>query len=248
MAKSNPNRPDMTWAQGTFAFCFGILVPLVGILCAARLKRERKPWLKGLILGSATTFLALVGCCFIAVFCYPHYRTLQQPPELLANAFALPGVAAGIAAVWFVSDARTASRRFCTIASVGLLITYIGGLGLCHEAFTWPFRKALPWSAQDIHEWCVAETLLPDYSYQLKARISEQQFRDYIARFGLTPHTPSRAYSDPISLTWDPAPELERDWWDPSESLDATFVRQGNRTWTLAKYEHGFLYLASTAY
>jgi hypothetical protein len=57
----------MRWAQGTFAFCFGTLVRAVGILCAIQLKRERKPLFKGLILGSGTTFLVLLGCCFIAV-------------------------------------------------------------------------------------------------------------------------------------------------------------------------------------
>ncbi len=132
----------MTWAQGTFAFCFGIVVPAVGVLCAARLKRERKPWFKGLILGSGATFLGLLGCCFIAVLCYPHYPTRQRPPELLANAFALPGVAAGIAAVWFVSDARSISRRFSIFASALVLLLYLGGLAVCyHTRLLGPFAR-----------------------------------------------------------------------------------------------------------
>jgi len=239
----------MTWAQGTFAFCFGILVPLVGTLCAVRLKLEGQRWLKGFILGSGATFLGLVGCCFIAVFCYPHYPTRQHPPELIANAFTLPGFAVGVAALWAISDARNTSKRFCIFASVVMLAAYLGALGLCYEVFTWTFRKALPWSAGDVHEWYQTDTLLPDYGYQLKARVSERQFRDYIARFDLTPHTAARAYSDDMLwLRWNPAPGFEEGWWDPSDSLDATFVWQGYHTWIFAKHEHGFLYLASVTH
>jgi hypothetical protein len=87
---------------------------------------------------------------------------------------------------------------------------------------------------------------LPDYSYNLKARVTEKQFCDYITRFGLTPHTPARTYSDEaILLSWKMGPGFEAGWWDPSDSLDATFVWQNYHTWTFAKYEHGFLYLAS---
>jgi hypothetical protein len=235
----------MTWAQGTFAFCFGILTPAVGVLCAARLRRERKSWIRGFLLGSATTFLALVVCCFIAHFCFPRYPN-QRIPEPLANAFTLPGVAAGIAAVWFVSAAHATAKRFCVFGSVLVVVLYVGGLALCYETFTWRFRKELPWSAHDVHEWYMSDTLLPDYSYQLKAQVTEDQFRRYITRFGLTPHTPTRSYSDSaIWLSWNRAPGFEGGWWDPSASLDSTFVWQGYDTWTFAKFENGYLYLAS---
>src|SRR6185503_8586946 len=149
----------MTWAQGTFAFCFGILTPAVGVLSAVRLRRERKSWIRGLLLGSVATFLASAVCCFIAHFCFPNYPR-QHIPELLANAFTLPAIAAGIAAIWFVSDTRAAGKRFCLFASALVVVLYVGGLALCYEAFTWRFRKELPWSAHDVHEWYVSDTLL----------------------------------------------------------------------------------------
>lgn len=235
----------MTWAQGTFAFGFGILVPAVGILGAMRLKREERNWIKGFTVAAGATLLALIGSCVVAVLLFPRYPH-QQVPELLANAFTFPGVLVGIGSIWFVPRARAASRNFCAGASIIVAVLYIGGLAACYELFTWPFRKALPWTATDIHEWYWSETLLPDYSYYLKAKVTENQFRTYVARFGLTPHAPDRAYSESsIWLNWESAPESDGGWWNPSDSLDTTFVREGHDTWTFAKFEQGYLYLAS---
>jgi hypothetical protein len=198
-----------------------------------------------LLFGSGTTFLAFLVCSLIAHFCFPRYPS-QRIPEALANSFTLPGVAAGIAVIWFLSGGRAAAKRFFVFAFILVVLLYVGGLALCYEAFTWRFRKELPWSAHDVHEYYVSDTLLPDYSYQLKAQVTEDQFRRYIAKFGLTPHTPTRTYSDStIWLRWDGVRGAERGWWDPSDSLDSTFVWQGYDTWTFAKYEHGYLYLAS---
>jgi hypothetical protein len=164
----------------------------------------------------------------------------------VANSFTLPGVAAGIAVIWWLSAARAQTKRFCILASALVVALYLSGIALCYSMFTWEFRKALPWSAREIHECYMTEPLLPDYSYQLKARITEHEFRDYIARFKLTPHTSSRTYSEEaIWLSWNEVPGFERGWWDPSDSLDSTFVWEGNDTWIFAKYENGHLYLGS---
>ena len=114
----------------------------------------------------------------------------------------------------------------------------------------WAFRRALPWSASDVHEWIWSETLLPDYSYHLKARVTEEEFGRYTARFGLTPHAETRQYSEaaPLWLSWRTPDNFKGDWWTPSETLNGTFVANEGRTWTFAKYEHGYLYLASLAH
>jgi hypothetical protein len=108
----------------------------------------------------------------------------------------------------------------------------------------WRFRRELPWMTKDIHERYWSHGFLPDYSYYLKARITEEQFWRYIAKFKLTPHTSTRQYSESPDpwLDWDPDPYS---WWNPSKSLDSTFVWQGHDTWTFAKYERGYLYLVS---
>jgi hypothetical protein len=238
----------MTWAQGTFAFCFGILVPMVGLVSAMRHKREGKSRFNGFVLGSGAMFLALAACSLLAILCFPKYPR-QEVPELLANAFTLPGLAAAIAVIWLVPRKPIGSLWFCQMASVIAVVLYLAGVALCYEAFTWPFRRALPWSAHQVHEWYWTDTLIPDYSYQLKAKITEEEFRRYVTRFGLTPHTTNRRYSDDlILLRWDSASGSGREWWDPSESLDSTFVKQDRYTWTFAKYEHGYLFLSSLAH
>jgi hypothetical protein len=110
----------------------------------------------------------------------------------------------------------------------------------------WGFRRALPSNAEDVHEWFREDGFLPDYSYKLKAKISEEQFHQYVERFELTQHYPLRQYSDDIEpwLRWK-ADRAAPEWWDPSESLVQTFVRQSGDNWTYAKRERGYLYLKS---
>jgi|GEM_PF-1673102 len=110
--------------------------------------------------------------------------------------------------------------------------------------FQWEARRALPWSATDIQEWSWKEWPFRDYSYHLKAKITETQFHQYIPKFDLTPHTPSRRYDDGPEpwLAWR---QSGPNWWDPSESLDHTFVHQDGYCWTFAKYERGYLYFTS---
>ncbi len=108
------------------------------------------------------------------------------------------------------------------------------------------WRRHLPATATDIHEWAWADGFLPDYSYFLKARIAEAEFQQFVARLGLTPHTSDRKYSEHSNwLSWSSAPGFDGDWWDASPSLASTFVSEGHDTWTFAKYENGFLYFVS---
>jgi hypothetical protein len=235
----------MTWAQGTFAYCFGIIVPTVGILSALRVRREGKPALKGFILSSAATFVAFIACCYIAKLSFPHYPT-KQIPEPLANAFTLPGVIGGILAIWFASDSRKTSKTFCIKASLATIAIYGAGIIFCYQMFTWSFRKELPWSATDIQEAYHSDTLLPDYDYRLKAKVSEAQFQKYIKKFNLSLHTKDRKYSDDVIwLHWSAPSKSKSGWWNPTDSLTNTFVWQGSDTWIFAKYENGYLYLGS---
>ena len=108
------------------------------------------------------------------------------------------------------------------------------------------WRGRLPASATDIHEWVWADGFLPDYSYLLKARITETEFQQFIAQLGLTPHTPDREYSEESHwLSWSAAPGFHGDWWDATPTLDSTYVSEGHDTWAFAKYENGSLYFES---
>ncbi len=235
----------MTWAQGTFAYCFGIMIPVVGILATRQIRREKKPWLIRFICVSALMFLALLGCCALAIFFYPRYPR-EEVPELLANAFTLPGLLFGLLILRYVARKDTEPKQSERKLYLQLITVYVLGIFLCHYLFTWEFRKELPWLAHDVHEQFYTDGLLPDYGYFLKAKISEAEFRDYLTKFSLSPHTSSRTYTDDVGwLEWNDGISPRDSWWNPSPSLDATFVWQGGDTWIFAKYENGYLYLKS---
>src|SRR5688572_18330631 len=110
----------------------------------------------------------------------------------------------------------------------------------------WSFRRALPRTAQDVHEWYWEDRFLPDYSYHLKAKITPDEFQRYVQRLGLTLHTPVRQYQDDMHwLSWQSAPGFTNRWWDVSDSLVGTYVEQGHDTWSFAKYERGYVYVSS---
>lgn len=142
--------------------------------------------------------------------------------------------------------------RFVALAGA-LIMALVAALAVATLAWIvserwnqWEFRRVLPRDAQDVHEFAQEFGLLPDYTYQLKAKISEEQFRRYVKRLGLTPHFPGRQFTDdPAWLSWERG---DPDWWDPSGSLDGTYVEQIGDTWTLAKRERGYLYLWSVCH
>jgi hypothetical protein len=95
-------------------------------------------------------------------------------------------------------------------------------------------------------EWSWSDGFLPDYSYVMKARISQGDFEAFRLTLNLAPHTPERRYSDDVHLlSWSAPSGFTNTWWDASTSLETTFVNQGNDTWSFAKYENGFLYFQS---
>ena len=104
----------------------------------------------------------------------------------------------------------------------------------------------LPETATEVNEWAWADGFLPDYSYILKAKVTQQEFNEFNLKLGLTPHTPTRIYTESDAmLSWNAPPGCDEAWWDPSPFLDATFVEEGSDTWSCAKYEDGFLYFQS---
>lgn len=108
----------------------------------------------------------------------------------------------------------------------------------------WDFKKELPWGASEIYEWYQQETLLPDYVYFLRAKISQEEFFKYIKKLDLEKHTDSSSYPDEkAGLSWAASYGVDTKVWNPSESLKETYVWQKGHEWVLAKYENGFVYL-----
>ncbi|MBN1582197.1 MAG: hypothetical protein JXA89_15945 [Anaerolineae bacterium] len=59
-----------------------------------------------------------------------------------------------------------------------LVVTCLGGRASILLLFASPIRRALPWTAREVREWQWNEPRLTgqDYTYLVKARISERQF------------------------------------------------------------------------
>lgn len=160
------------------------------------------------------------------------------------------GILAAMTSFWVV---RLLFRKQTTYSRrIGLqqILLLIIAISLIHyQAYNveaWNFRKKLPWSATDVHEWHWEDFLIPDYSYCLKAKMSEEAFQDYVQEFGL------EKKEMPLEnkyVNWS-GPGPEKLWWDVSTNLDDTYMfidAQGDG-WTLAKYENGYLYLHSSEF
>ncbi|MEM8954254.1 MAG: hypothetical protein AAGD22_08900 [Verrucomicrobiota bacterium] len=124
----------------------------------------------------------------------------------------------------------------------------IGGLsldsGFSDVELSW--RSQLPEGATEVQEWSWADGFLPDYSYVLKAKVSEDEFFEFNRRLGILLKASDRSSLGKENwLSWDAPPFCDEDWWNPTEKLDATYVRESADTWTYSKYEKGYLFFKS---
>lgn len=227
----------MTWAQGVFAFCGGVLAPATGILCAWRLRRQDGSPLKGFVLGVGTVFCSLIAVSFLAIFIFPGYPRVPVP-EPIAISFTIPVLASSILAIWLVVRKRSGSSRFPFVGASALLALYVAGILAAYHMFTWPYRKALPWSASEVKEYIWTEGFLPDFSYYLRARITEKQFLDYVARFELESAGKREQFAEP-----DEAP-----WWRPSPGAHEVY-RLEDGDWSMeALYDDGIMWVMAGEY
>lgn len=142
-------------------------------------------------------------------------------------------------------------RRWIWPILLGGSIVALGFAWRLHEGrraeSEWPARRALPPDATDVREWSW-EAGFPDwdYEYQLKARVTQEQFERWARALDLAPHSPDQAISSELStLKWPR--RAETPWFDPSPDIERIFVWQSGPTWSYAKYEDGYLYFVSFA-
>ena len=160
------------------------------------------------------------------------------------------GILAAIASFWVVRllvRKRTTYSRRIGLQQILLLVIAISVIHFqAYNLAAWNFRKKLPWSATDVHEWSMTDMFIGDYGYCLKAKMSEEAFLDYVQEFGLEK---KKMPLDNEYVHWSGSLHGEP-WWDVSTNLDDTYMfidAQGDG-WTLAKYENGYLYLHSSEF
>jgi len=124
-------------------------------------------------------------------------------------------------------------------ASALLCIVLYLALFALHSA-----RAALPTSAEDIHEFHSSYAgVTMDYVYLLKARITENEFQEFVNRMKLSNLEDGRGSRREKSY-WGGHADLGEAWWNPTESIAGAYhdnTAKGSLV-VLAKYEHGYLY------
>lgn len=90
----------MTWAQNTFALCFLILVPTMGLVTAACYRQRGRSRFSGFVAGTFIGGMTFIGCCLLAMLCFPRYP-MEEISEWVANAFTLPLLGACLLLTWF---------------------------------------------------------------------------------------------------------------------------------------------------
>ena len=106
----------------------------------------------------------------------------------------------------------------------------------------WTFKAELPDDASNIKEFGYAEM---DYTYYLKANISRTQFEAYISHFEMNLHTGTSVYSDDTSWldTKSTFTDEVNSWWNSEFKKDSMYVSQKGRTWIIARFFDGTMYL-----
>jgi hypothetical protein len=128
-----------------------------------------------------------------------------------------------------------------------MLIIICGGMVLFIRDFRmWPQRKALPSTAEDIQEWSWIEPgpLSQDYSYLLRAKISEEEFAVYVNERGLEPYIQPAEDSSDFFISWHPFNSriTHLEWWNPTDSFENTYIISSDSWWEYAKYENGYIF------
>lgn len=242
----------MTATQLAFAFFVFIATPGFGV-CGALLYRPLKNgWIHGFLAASALSIFGLALSASLAVCLYPDYPA-EGPPEFLSMFFVLPGYFFGFLGLLFLkrfpphTDQRPDLKLPKILLSAGVLLSLALTTAL-YFVVVQPEHRALPWSARQIQEYYWSETLLPDFQYCLKARISEDEFKTYVSKLGLITLTEKRVNEGQApSLAWPRSfTDDDLNWWNPPGiQKGKTYVHQSGDTWVFASYEKGWLYVAA---
>lgn len=130
---------------------------------------------------------------------------------------------------------RTACGFLVTVAVVAVCVLVLSNLPSVA-------RRALPTGASQVEEYYEGSAN-SDYLRLLKARVSEDGFKEFVTTLGL--HSEFCDNVD-VALVWRPMPSTAQ-WWDPLSSTQGTFCTdsQNANEMVVAKYERGTVYFAA---
>ena len=103
-----------------------------------------------------------------------------------------------------------------------------------------PYRQALPDTASEVLEHRSGGV---DFTYLLRARVTETEFRAYVDELGLSP-VKNAAWDDTGVIKPSKPHKDDPDWWSPIRSVDRAFQLHQDSDIITAKYENGLVYLS----
>lgn len=108
-----------------------------------------------------------------------------------------------------------------------------------------PYRRALPRTASEIKEY---RSGVVDFTYLLRAKITEDEFSDYVKLFGLLPDKLNEISEKNIHLKKETQKsDIFPSWWSTIRpGVDIVFGKMDKGDIISAKYEEGFLFLHVT--
>lgn len=127
--------------------------------------------------------------------------------------------------------------RWCTYLAMAFVLLLTGSRYLYDSGYA----RRLPWGTWEYYEYSNYTVIPSDGSCNLKARVTEQEFMDFVAELGLKPVTGEE------EISWG-RPPIEATWWDCDGKLEGSYCRAESahgyvNWWVLAKYQGGYLYL-----
>ncbi len=232
---------ELTWTQGVFAFCGGILAPAAGVLSGCLRWRDGL-WnvAKGFFFGLTAVICSLIASAFLAKWTFPGYPN-EPVPEPLAICFTVPVLAVAVIAVALSSrEVKDRSRPASPLLAIcGVAAIYLAGIVASYHFFTWPYRKALSWTAANVREHAVTDLFIPDFQYFLRADISEAQFTKYVGYYDLKSEVAS-----PYFALQGNAPA----WWVPTPIEHEIFSAESGGWRMSAVYDKGTMWVVTGGY
>ncbi len=108
-----------------------------------------------------------------------------------------------------------------------------------------PPRAALPGTATEVNIFRSDYAgVTMDYFWLVKAKVTEDEFREYVATLGLVPYDGVQHLGEWPRYHWGGHGDCKGAWWDPTESMANTYhdSTMSGSACVLAKYENGYVY------
>lgn len=199
-------QPVVATTPTQFAFAIGILLltPVVGAFGASLQRSRGRGAMSGFLLASGASWGGWIVGAFTAIALFPEYPGAGRPSEPVAMLFVLPGLLGGASALRWLATRGTVVRPPGRARRVGLgaavvlaALLAVGGVLSKVEIDMWPAMRALPEGAVVLEETALMDTFLGDYTYTLRARMSESEFREWMRRLDVEPTEDPSRYGAP---------------------------------------------------